>query len=187
MVGCFWFSLFSASWFGFHGVFSQSYLNLHHHFWLKNLKSLLRNHQWFEIQKGLFWQHLFWRDLKGLFLPYVGWSPHCCLKLSFSALWKSKCSRKVNIFSCILFQGKLNTTEVLQKKISSSASLPSSCVLWATSGESLKHLYFHCSYAAHWVYCFVILILVGRRKFHCINTVSAFKPYILKIRVSKQK
>ncbi|XP_022153214.1 uncharacterized protein LOC111020765 [Momordica charantia] len=66
----------------------------------------------------------------------------------FAALWKTKSPRRVNVFCWILFQGKLNTADIIQKKSPSDALLPSFCCLCTKSGEDHDHLFFHCYFAS---------------------------------------
>lgn len=69
-------------------------------------------------------------------------------ELFYAALWKSKSPRKINILIWIMLNGSLNTSEILQKKISNSSTLlPTVCPLCLHDGECLNHVFFLCSYS----------------------------------------
>lgn len=59
-------------------------------------------------------------------------------KALFSPLWKSNCPKKIDILMWIMINSSLNTTNVMQRKLSS-------FLLCGSSSESLNHSLFNCS------------------------------------------
>ena len=62
---------------------------------------------------------------------------------------KSLIPHKIKVFTWLVALGRVNTSEVLQKKRPSTTLYPSWCVMCKRDAEKVDHLFIHCSYASH--------------------------------------
>lgn len=65
----------------------------------------------------------------------------------FSAIWKSKSPKRINILLWIMINGSFNTSEILQKKLPSNCIMTSVCSLCFRDEDSLDHVFVDCSFA----------------------------------------
>lgn len=63
----------------------------------------------------------------------------------YSSLWNSNCPKRVNILTWILLMGKVNTSEILQKKLPFMFLQPTVCLLCAASGVFQQNVFYSCS------------------------------------------
>lgn len=64
----------------------------------------------------------------------------------YGLLWKSKAPMKIKIFAWMLWLEKVNTIDVLQKRLPNTTFFPSRCCLCRQDGESIDHLFARCPF-----------------------------------------
>lgn len=65
----------------------------------------------------------------------------------FRFIWKSCVPYRIKVFAWLIFHGKINTSDLIQRKNPHLALSPSRCVMCMEEGESLDHLLLHCKVA----------------------------------------
>ncbi|KAK9161295.1 hypothetical protein Syun_007636 [Stephania yunnanensis] len=65
----------------------------------------------------------------------------------YNLIWKSVTSMKVRVFVWMAWLGKINTTDVLQRRLPHITLLPSRCCLCFSHMESIDHLFLTCSFS----------------------------------------
>ena len=66
----------------------------------------------------------------------------------FSFIWKSSVPYRVKVFAWLVFHGKINTCDMVQRRNPHSALSPSWCILCRNDGKTLDHLMLHCEVAS---------------------------------------